>query len=237
MAIQEIKRRNMSQQVFEQLRGQIVSGEWKPGDKLPSENALCQLLGVSRVTIRSALSKLASLGLIVSRQGEGTFVQDVNGSQVLNTILPTISVSPDDLHQFLEFRRVLECESAHIAAQRATPEQLERITRCADLFEEHKDDMEAAAQYDFDFHREIIAATGNNILLQVFMYTQEYLTAALIMNVRTIGTASGVYYHRAIADAIRMQSPDLARSLMLEHLMKSEVGPQTDAAAEEGDAT
>ena len=73
MAIKKVVKSSVSQQVFDQLREQILSGSWKPGQKLPSENELAAQFGVSRVTVRNALQKLSGLGLLETRFGEGSF--------------------------------------------------------------------------------------------------------------------------------------------------------------------
>ena len=69
--------------VFDQLKEMIVTQEWAPGDKIPSENEIAQMMSVSRVSVRSALQRLASIGIIESRQGEGTFVREYSTSRQL----------------------------------------------------------------------------------------------------------------------------------------------------------
>jgi len=77
MAIRKIKRQSVSDQVFEQLKEQLLMNEWRRGEKLPSENELATSFDVSRVTVRHALQKLTALGLIETKLGEGSFVRDV----------------------------------------------------------------------------------------------------------------------------------------------------------------
>ena len=74
MAIQKISRASIGDQVYQQMKDQIVNGEWKAGDRLPSENELAEQFGVSRVTVRGALQKLAALGLIETKLGDGSYV-------------------------------------------------------------------------------------------------------------------------------------------------------------------
>ena len=71
-----VKKSSASDQVFEQLKDNLIQGTWKPGEKLASENELASLFGVSRITIRQALSRLAALGLVETRLGEGSFVAE-----------------------------------------------------------------------------------------------------------------------------------------------------------------
>src|SRR5690554_8067982 len=83
------KRENLSRQVFEQLKQQIIIGRWKPGKKIPSENELSEMLNVSRVTVREALQTLVALDLLEKKQGEGTFVKELSGETYIDALLPT----------------------------------------------------------------------------------------------------------------------------------------------------
>ena len=75
MGIVPIKKVNVGQMVFDQMQELLIRGEWKPGDRLPSENELADMFNVSRITIRQALQKLSVLGLVKTRFGEGSFVK------------------------------------------------------------------------------------------------------------------------------------------------------------------
>ena len=116
MALKKIKKQNISDIVFEQLQEQIMAGTWAPGEKIPSETALSEQLGVSRITIRNAFQRLISLGLIEARQGGGTFVKDYSSADALNYIQPLLAFAKPDINYFLEFRAVMEKEGAERAA-------------------------------------------------------------------------------------------------------------------------
>ena len=97
MAIQKVVKSSVSQQVFDQLRQQILSGSWKPGDKLPSENELAAQFGVSRVTVRNALQKLSGLGLLETRFGEGSFIRGPEAGAALNQLVPMVYLGRETL--------------------------------------------------------------------------------------------------------------------------------------------
>ncbi|MDE7214060.1 MAG: winged helix-turn-helix domain-containing protein, partial [Anaeroplasmataceae bacterium] len=88
MEFKPIKRVSVSEQIFEQIKEKIISGELKPGDKLPSENEFCKIYGVSRIAVRQALNTLLTLGLIETKFGEGSFVKQPSSGQVLNRLIP-----------------------------------------------------------------------------------------------------------------------------------------------------
>ena len=89
MALSEVKKTNIGEQVYHQMKNQILNGDWKPGDKIPSENQLMALFGVSRGTVRQAVQKLGGEGLIFTRHGEGSFVQTTGSVSYTHLTLPT----------------------------------------------------------------------------------------------------------------------------------------------------
>ena len=122
--IEPIRKVNVSKQVFDQMLEMIYSGQWKSGDRLPSELELCGLFGVSRVTIRQAIQKLAALDLVETRHGEGSFIKDVSPGGSMNALMPEIYLrgGEDALRQVLEYREIIEVHSCRLAAERAEAE-------------------------------------------------------------------------------------------------------------------
>ena len=115
MAIKKVVKSSVSQQVFDQLREQILAGDWKPGDKLPSENELAAQFGVSRVTVRNALQKLSGLGLLETHFGEGSFVRGAGAEAALNQLVPLLYLGRETLRDILTFRRMLDGPICDIA--------------------------------------------------------------------------------------------------------------------------
>ncbi len=218
MSIQPIKRQNVSELVFEQIQDMIISGEWPAGSKISSENELATQMGVSRVTIRSAIQKLSSLGLVESRHGEGTFVCRLDGTQSFRSILPGIILSDVDRESLHEFRTVIESACAMLATTRITPEQLAKLRQDTTAMEANRDDPEVSARYDMAFHKGLANATGNPYIIQVFDILETIFTRSLVENIHIMGASSGVQFHREICDAIEQRNPELAKRCMEQHL-------------------
>ena len=125
--IKPIEKKNISEQVLEQITDNIVKQQWPAGAKLPSENDLAQMFKVSRVSVRTALHKLIALGILEVRNGEGTFVRRADAGVYLNSLIPTLVLEPHDILELLEFRRGIEMLSCELAAERATPEDIEKL--------------------------------------------------------------------------------------------------------------
>lgn len=205
-----------SEAIFEALKERIIAGEWKPGEQIPSENKLCQMTGASRVTVRSAIQRLASLGLVESRRGSGTFVCELSGEQHLNSVLPYFVLSQPDRISMFEFRRIIETEGAALAALRADSEQIAAMHEATRKMAAATT-TEEITQYDLEFHHLIMQGSRNSILVKVFEVLQDTYFALLHENVTRMGS-TGAAYHQMITVAIESHDAELARLLMQKHL-------------------
>ena len=154
--------------VVNELERLIVEGELKPATRLPPERELADQLGVSRTVVREAVQILVTKGLLETRHGVGTMVREVTREQVvspLNLFLRTKGsgkVSFDDLHQV---RSILEIETAGLAAEQATKEDISNLKKIlADMFAA-QDDPATLAIHDADFHSAIAKTTHNPLLV------------------------------------------------------------------------
>lgn len=210
------KRITVSEVIFEELKERIVAGEWKPGERIPSENKLCQLTGASRVSVRAAIQKLSSLGLVESKQGGGTFVCELSGEQHLNSVIPYFALSQPDRISMFEFRRIIEVEGAALAAQRADAEQIAAMHEATRKMAEATT-TEEITRYDLEFHYLIVQGSRNSILVKVFEILRDTYFALLHENVTRLGS-TGASYHQMITVAIESRDAELARLLMEKHL-------------------
>lgn len=199
-------------QVYEYLSQNIQSGQWKPGDKLPSEADLCGLMNVSRITVRSALGRLSALGLVYSQQGKGTFVSVPPPPK--EDSLP-LFYNMDRLSLF-EFRKIIEGESAALAAMRATAEDVAAMRDAIMNMESGKTVKEIAEQ-DMRFHELIAKASGNEIVQYIFRITKDTYINMFLENVSHLG-ANGAIHHRQILLDIQVRDSDAARQHMNAHL-------------------
>lgn len=221
MPIKQIKNQKISDIVFEQLKSMIINREWKPGDKIPSENEIAQRMAVSRVSVRAALQRLSSIGIIESRQGGGTFVCEYSGSRQLEHLAPLLMLTRYDYHSLAEYRMILECDSARLAAQRCTPEILEELTANFRAYKECTQNGEDNIDMDVAFHILIAKATGNPFILETFSILREYLIMGIQKYQSVVGVESGVEYHERLIQAIRDRQPELAYQIMQEHLAET----------------
>src|SRR5499427_8312120 len=129
--LKPIGKQRVAEEIVQQLRGLILRGEYAVGDKLPPERRLAEELGVNRASLREAIKALEHMGLVKTRQGDGTRVLDfmqTAGVELVSHLIPKDG-SPDMavLTDVLDFRRWFGREVARMAAERATPEDMKAL--------------------------------------------------------------------------------------------------------------
>ena len=219
MEIVPISRRNISRQVYDQMLDNILNGVWPPGTKLPSENELTQMFGVSRVPIREALKKLSTMGITQTRQGEGSFVQMMTPGMFMNSLLPMLVWNRKSMMDILEYRRIVEPENAALAAINAEEDDLACILATIRDIERIDAPVLEFAIADMKFHLDIARATKNSLLFNVSNVIRDVLVSYYRKINELMGTDRAIRYHRLIFEAIRDRDPDRARHWMQEHIL------------------
>ena len=166
MANGKLAVQRLSDTIAHELERRILDGALKPGDRLQPERELAVELGVSRPSLREAIQKLVSKGLLHSRQGGGTYVTDRLDAGFIDPWQEMLRQHPNIQGDLLEFRGMLECEAASLAARRATDADLTRLTQAFEAMNQafDADDLERRASTDIDFHQAIGEATHNALI-------------------------------------------------------------------------
>ena len=221
-----MQRRKLSDQIAEQLEGMIADGTLKPGERLPAERQLSERLGISRPSLREAIQKLASKGLLNTRQGGGTFVAEGLSSSFSDPLLMLLKDQPDAEFATLEVRKELEGVAAFNAASRATDSDRERIwTRFNHMAEVHRSQTASTEKLkvDSDFHLSIIESAHNIVLLH-FMYAVRDVLENTIHSYLDQFYAAPKFVeqicgqHKAMVTAIMDRDPEAARDKAKFHL-------------------
>nr|WP_309830572.1 FadR/GntR family transcriptional regulator [Paracidovorax wautersii] len=218
--------RGLANVLVENVSAQIRDRLLTPGDKLPTESELMRAHDVSRTVVREALSKMQAAGLVETRHGIGTFVLPPRTSGVFRLDPSELAASVDVL-AVLELRISLETESAGLAAQRRTDEQLHAMRDALDAFARNVAEHGDTVAHDFRFHLHIAKATGNPYFADIM----NHLGTTLIPRTRIAAISKtdpgNAYLHRVnreheeIYMAIARQDPESARAAMRIHLTNS----------------
>lgn len=218
----------LADMVVEALRKRIGSGEFMPGEKLPTEVQLAAHFGVSRTVVREAIAALGADGIVQSRQGAGVFVisHPVSAfTSIGGSSLGRISVALN----VLEVRMGIEIEAAALAAQRRSASQLAAIQEAWDEFGRQLLTDSPTGKTDFAFHRAIAEATNNGFYVEVLDALGSRTIPCDIAspwgteNVLTYEFQAGLHEeHRRILAAISARDANAAREKMRDHLSLSQ---------------
>ncbi|GAB1583656.1 transcriptional regulator NanR [Phyllobacterium phragmitis] len=223
---ERIVRRKLSDEVFDRLRGLIASGEFGPGDLMPSERDLMERFGVGRPAIREAMQALHNMGLIVVSHGERARVSELTARTMFKQIdvvaRMLVSTTPETLDQLKDTRRFYERGLVRLAAERATDADLDELEEIINRQESHFGDQRLFIADDIAFHRKIAAISGNPMLEamseSMLNWLFEYHTEMLIWTGKERITLSE---HRAILDCLRQRDMEAAEKAMIVHIDRS----------------
>jgi GntR family transcriptional repressor for pyruvate dehydrogenase complex len=218
MAIKVISQKRISDEVFGQMKEHIISGEWAPGTKIPGELELASLFKVSRVSVRDAIQRLVGMGILSIHRGEGTYVSEVLPKDYFNTLLPVLMINGASLPEMLEFRAIIEIESARLASLRADEHDIGRMADSIANMEKYRGDDLKFAEEDLNFHIALAAATRNSVIVKVNAIIHDMLKIMMEKIIGLTGYEGGLYYHRRILEAVRKRDAQAAGELMREHI-------------------
>ena len=208
----------ISNNIFEDIKEAILSGQYPPGEKLPTESQLCERYGVSRVTIRAALDRLRGCGLLHSRRGGGSYVCDPSNAtaSAIRALLPLAALDKQMRLDMFEFRRIVEVESAGIAAMRGDEEIVHRMRKTVDSMRQATD-LDEIARSDLAFHQLIAEATHNQVIMQVYQALKDTYYSLFRQNVNSMG-AFGAQDHETLCTLIEIRDVAGAKKQMMEHI-------------------
>ncbi len=208
--------------VVEQIQEEIRKGVLKPGDKLPSERELAEMLNVSRNSLREALRTLEIMNYVEIKPGEGVYIKKIRMDDLLAPVTSAISMDKGMIMDLLDVRDVIEAEMAQRAAIFATPEDIARIGKSLEAAKAAIESGESGLEEDSDFHMAIAQATHNTAFVMLMNIIKDSLTlsreATLQIKGQPLRTLKD---HEKVFEAIQKKDPEMARELMQEHILNA----------------
>lgn len=245
MEFPKIRQERLSDTIAKMLERMIVEGAFAAGQRLPSERELAAHLDVSRPSLREALHKLETRGLLETRHGGGTYVRNTLGEQLTQPLADLFNRYPQAGVDFIELRKTLDGIAAYYAALRGTTDDHKAITATFEAMVAAHDLENPAkeADRDTDFHMAIAEASHNLVLLHVMRGMMDLLRKDVIFNREMLYSRPRarerlLEQHRAIHDAIIAGDAEGARDAAQSHMAHVEevmrdhrIGMASNAAA------
>jgi len=206
--------------IIRQIRELITSGQLNPGDKLPPERKLAEKLGVGRTNVRDAIKKLEFYGILKTLPQSGTIVSGIGIAALEGLITDVLRLENSDFNALVETRLMLEMESAKLAAERRTEEDIENIRAALNAFESQVEAGNQGVEEDLLFHLQIAEASKNSVLKSLMLI----IIPDVIKEFKQLEICKdGRYYksleeHKIIFNHIINQEPEKVAQAMKVHL-------------------
>jgi GntR family transcriptional regulator, transcriptional repressor for pyruvate dehydrogenase complex len=218
-ALSPVARQSLSDGLAERIRQLIQTGDFRPGDRLPSIADMARRFGVGHPTLREALKKLETLGIVTIRHGSGVYVGRDDNSLLISNPVFSGSFTRKLLVDLIEARTPIELTTVGLAARNATLEHLREMKSLLTQAGESLGDDAVLSRVNMAFHREIAKASGNAVLAQLL----EVLTNIFHEEQRAILSIYGSRQkdhaeHVRIFEALTDRDADLAAERMQAHL-------------------
>jgi GntR family transcriptional repressor for pyruvate dehydrogenase complex len=218
---EKLEKVTCSQLIIDRIKQLIVERSLEPGDRLPSERELAEEFGVSRASIREAITALCALGLLRSRTGTGTYVRRNLSDSVLEPLSWAVPLAEHTGQDLVEMRKIIEPSIAALAAERATASDKEKLLQTINAMRENVGDPFAVAEADLEFHMALAEAASNQILKEIMNGLHRLLRNLIISRVLAIENQKMcLREHIEIYEAVIAGDADKARKTMLGSLDK-----------------
>lgn len=221
-----VEKKRAYEDIVQQVVALIEEGKLKRGDQLPSERDLTEIFKVSRTTVREAIRTLESMKFLQCRQGTGTYVLASNGEDLIQPLAAALFNAKDDIRDIFYTRKIVEPHVAELAAENATPQDIEKMEQILRMQEVCIEQGESIIETDSVFHGIIAGAAKNAVIERLSLALAEQLKQArkeyLAENESGGRAKESLAGHRRILSAIRKGDGKEAKKAMTQHLQNIE---------------
>ncbi|MFZ5942973.1 MAG: FadR/GntR family transcriptional regulator [Bacillota bacterium] len=219
---------NVYERIIKDLTTAIMHGDLKPGDRLPAERNLSEMMGVSRTSLREALKMLAAQGMVEIKHGQGVYItKHESPSNLLKDFAGQNLVDSKTLKDLFELRKLLETQNALWVCTRGKDQDIDVLEMIVEetlhALKDNQDDLVILAKQDNAFHTKLAEATGNLVIVRVMHDLLDLLNdsrcQALSIPQRPHRSLNE---HKQIIEALKKRDEQLVKEKMLNHLQNVE---------------
>ena len=231
--IAPIKKTRVAEEIAERIRVLILDGTFPPDQPLPAERTLAERFGVSRGSIRDAFRTLETIGLLMTRHGQGTFPRELDVERLVAPLASVLSYRHDLQDELMDVRRMFEPAVARVAATRLTDADLADLDRIIDAQRKKLKTARSAIAEDTAFHEILARATRNRVVIHIMATLNDLLVESRKLTLKQKGRPGrSLLGHEAVVEALRRRDPDAAADAMREHINQiADLLEQTSAAS------
>jgi GntR family transcriptional repressor for pyruvate dehydrogenase complex len=217
--IRPIRKTRVAEEIADRIRVLILDGTVPAGEALPAERALAERFAVSRGSIRDAFRTLETIGLLVTRHGQGTFPQELDVDRLIAPLASVLSYRHELQDELLDLRRMFEPAVAHAAATRVTDEDLADLERILDAQRKKLQTGRSAIVEDTAFHHVLARATRNRAVVSIMATLNDLLVESRTLTLKQKGRpVRSILGHEAVVAALRERDAGVAAEAMRDHI-------------------
>jgi GntR family transcriptional repressor for pyruvate dehydrogenase complex len=218
-AFRPVLKQSLSDRLAQRIRGLILNGEYQEGDRLPAIMEMARRFGVGHPSVREALKKLETMGVVEIRHGSGVYVSRSHEVLVLASPDFTGTVTKKLLLDLIQARMPLEVHSVTQAAQHASADDLEEMRKLLDTAGQNLDNDSVLNSVNMAFHRQIAVASGNTVVAQLLDVLHELFTEEQRLILGIFGSRQRDHQeHLSILEALEKRDEQLCSQRMRKHL-------------------
>lgn len=217
--LRPLDKRNLYEKIIDQVKIYIIENSLQPGDKLPTENVLAEMMGVSRSSVREAMKALETMGIVQTRPRTGCVVKEPDMKAVVENLNFRFEVGEVSFEELLEARLIMELAILPIAIERATDEHFEKMKASLQALKKEIEEGETLTKPELAFHIAVYEAAGNRVLEAFGEIIREFFNNrrateedVVIRGVRALKD------HRELYEAIRNKDLERAQSIIRRHM-------------------
>lgn len=226
--LKPIGKQRVAEEIVQQLRSLILRGHYATGDKLPPERKLAEELGVNRASLREAIKALEQMGLVKTRQGDGTRVLDFMQTAGVELVSHLVAGAADGassidvLEDVLEFRRIFARDVAGLAAEKSTAEDIAKLEDLARRAE-NENSADELIKLDFEFYLELTRAAKNRVF-QLLINTIRAAVSSHAAFFAQVSPQAAVIrkHHKDVLAAVKAREGEKASKIVNDYLWKAQ---------------
>ena len=220
--LKPVEKKRAYEDIVQQIRTLIEEGKLKRNDHLPSERELSETFRVSRTTVREAIRTLESMKFLQSRQGNGTYVVASSEEALIQPLAAALFNEKDDIRDIFYIRKIIEPHVAELAAENATPQEMEELERILRKQEACIGQGENIIETDSAFHNLMAKATKSRVMERLIIALIDLLKQTrekyLMEDENAERAKRSLEGHQRVLSAVKKGDGDAARKSMLQHL-------------------
>lgn len=207
--------------VLKYLEEKIFQGFWKPGDKIDSENYLAELLGVSRVSVREAISKMVAMGLLIKKRGGGSYVKEITPVDYMDKLLPFLVLGDGDYIEILQLRMSLDVLGVKLFIENKDEYIINELKIIHKKLIENENNPKEFFMEDMNFHKCIMKGSKNLLIYKVFEMIVQIMGYHAKEQYFQLPLINRIDEHNLILEAILNEDIEIAQIYMKRHLERT----------------